>query len=489
MESSSLSAPTSPTTPKTIPLPQSPPPRTPASSPTSPTSQKSPIHSPTSSTTSSKGTTPKIAIIGAGPAGTLLARLLTLSSIPYTLYEADSSPNYRSQGGTLDLHTSTGLLALKRAQLFDEFLKHARYDGDHLQITDHSLRVFLKNVGAENKDGPGVREARPEIDRARLRQFLTESVPAENIAWGAKVKSLEREAREGTWRVKFDNDGEKQDEGGFTLVVGADGAFSKVRSTVLSVKRPEFAGIGEYDLAMPDAEHKAPELYKAVNRGSIFAHKEGIRLALQQLGDGSIGIYVLFRTERSDWAEREGFDTKNLDEVKKSLLAPGGLLDGWADLLRQSVERCEGQVTTRSLYQLPVGFRWEHAPGVTLVGDAAHLMTPYAGEGVNVALEDSMRLAQGIVDAVRGNGGGRVLADVLDNALREYEGEMWVRAEKVAKLTDELTKLWMFTPDTPGSVIAKTTALHVKFHTAPIMQPFATVGVHAWVAWKNLTGW
>ncbi|KAK4228293.1 putative tetracycline resistance protein from transposon protein [Podospora fimiseda] len=404
-------------------------------------------------------TTPKITIIGAGPSGTPLARLLSLSSIPYTLFESDTSPNYRSQGGTLDLHTSTGLLALQRAQLFDEFLKYARYDGDHLQITDHNLKVFLKNVGAENHDGPGVKQARPEIDRAKLRQFQTESVPAQNIVWGARVKSLEKEAREGgTWRIIF-YDGNRKSEGGFTLAIGANGAFSKVRSTVLSVRQPDFAGIGVYDMIIPEPEKKAPEVYKAVNRGNIFAHKEGIRLALQQLGDGSIGIY------------RQGFNTKDLEEVKKRLLAPGGLLDGWAGVLREAIER------------------WEHVSGVTLVGDATHLMTLYAGEGVNVAFEDSMRLAQGIVDAVRGNGGGRVLVDVLDNAVREYEGEMWVRAEKAARLTDELTKLWMFTPGTPGSVIAKTTALHVNFHTPPIMQPFATVGVHAWVAWKKWTGW
>lgn len=303
----------------------------------------------------------------------------------------------------------------------------------------------MKNVGAENKDGGGVKQARPEIDRRELRRILTESIPADKIVWSAKVKALEREEREGTWRIVFEGDKEERARAprdcGFTLVVGADGAFSKARSSVLSAKRPNFAGVGVFDMAIPDAEHTAPEVYKIVNRGNIFAHREGIRLALQQLGDGSIGVYVLFRTERSDWAEQQGCDTRSLEEVKRRLLGSGGLLDGWADLLRMAVENCEGAVTARSLFQLPVGFRWEHVPGVTLVGDAAHLMTPYAGEGVNVALEDAMRLAQRIVDAVRGNGSGRVLVDVLDNAVREYEGEMWARAEKVARLTDELTKL------------------------------------------------
>jgi 2-polyprenyl-6-methoxyphenol hydroxylase-like FAD-dependent oxidoreductase len=73
----------------------------------------------------------KIAIIGAGPAGCTLARLLQVAEIPVevTIFESDATPNVRSQGGTLDLHTDTGLAAMKKADLYNEFLKHARFDG------------------------------------------------------------------------------------------------------------------------------------------------------------------------------------------------------------------------------------------------------------------------------------------------------------------------------------------------------------------------
>jgi 2-polyprenyl-6-methoxyphenol hydroxylase-like FAD-dependent oxidoreductase len=73
----------------------------------------------------------KIAIVGAGPAGCTLATLLQVADIPIeiTIFESDLTADVRSQGGTLDLHTDTGLAALKKAGLYDAFLEYARFDG------------------------------------------------------------------------------------------------------------------------------------------------------------------------------------------------------------------------------------------------------------------------------------------------------------------------------------------------------------------------
>jgi len=74
----------------------------------------------------------RIAIVGGGPAGCTLARLLQISKAPIkvTIFESDAGMESRTQGGTLDLHTNTGIAALKKAKLYDEFLKYARYDGE-----------------------------------------------------------------------------------------------------------------------------------------------------------------------------------------------------------------------------------------------------------------------------------------------------------------------------------------------------------------------
>lgn len=73
-----------------------------------------------------------VAIVGAGPAGCTLARLIQVSKAPIdvTIFEGEAALDARDQGGTLDLHTKTGLAALRKARLYDEFLKFARFDGE-----------------------------------------------------------------------------------------------------------------------------------------------------------------------------------------------------------------------------------------------------------------------------------------------------------------------------------------------------------------------
>ncbi|KAK4455130.1 hypothetical protein QBC34DRAFT_420784 [Podospora aff. communis PSN243] len=436
----------------------------------------------------------KIAIIGAGPTGTLLARLLHLSSLPIsiTVFEAESSPNYRSQGGTLDLHTSTGLAALKEAKLFDEFLKYARYDGHHVQFTDRRLKSYLTIVGAGKPREDGVKrgkleDQRPEIDRGDLRRLLVESLPPGMVRWGYKVVEVRKGDKMGR-EVVFAGEGQRP-EGGFGLVVGADGAWSRTRAAV-SGQKPGFSGVGMWELSVPDAEKRASELKEAVKGGSIFAHAEGRRISVQQMGDGSLSVGVMEAQEDEDWAAREkcGYDAGDLEVVKGKLLEGEGAPFGsdWHPLLREAVQKAEGRCIPRSLWELPVGWRWEHCEGVTLIGDAAHVMTPFAGEGVNVGMEDAMRLARGAVKALEGGEGG--ITETLDAAVREYEEEMFSRSERVARLSYDLGRLYMFEPNTPESIIARTTALHVKFGQPRLIQPLADAVVHGLFLFKRITG-
>ena len=102
---------------------------------------------------------------------------------------------------------------------------------------------------------------------------------------------------------------------------------------------------------------------------------------------------------------------------------------------------------------LPVGFRWEHVPGVTLVGDAAHLvrtyylchtcrsvylscthqMTPFAGEGVNLAFMDCMKLAQAILSsAADATADAATNTALLDKNVRAFEEDMFARGKSNA---------------------------------------------------------
>lgn len=428
---------------------------------------------------------PNIAIIGGGPVGTTLARLLHLKapSATVTVFEGDASPNYRSQGGSLDLHADTGLAALAEAGLTDEFLRHARYDGESLKITDKDLRVYHQVAPSGGSGSTNDRQKsshlggpRPEIDRAELRRLLAESLPAGVIRWGYKLREVVP-AADGTprsTRLLFTVASGENGDGvhtetlsGFDLIVGADGGWSKTRGGALSSTRPFFSGVVGHELRVPDAAKRVPEVYALVNRGSVFAHADGTRVALQQMGDGSLTVAVFYRAVDEGWVLNEGrcgFDATDLAATQAALLGTGGRLQDWHPLVREAVARAEGRTTPRPLFMLPPGFGWQHRRGVTIAGDAAHVMTPFAGEGVNVGMEDARRLAAAVVAA------GEDLAR-LDEEVAAYEAELSVRAGSFARLTDELLHLWFFTSNSPKGPLPKVMSTHARFHAPVLLKP------------------
>ncbi|KAI3395776.1 hypothetical protein diail_859 [Diaporthe ilicicola] len=417
---------------------------------------------------------PKIAIIGAGPVGTTLGRLLLRQSpsTSITIFESEPSPDYRSQGGTLDLHTDTGLAAIKEAGLWDEFMKHARYDGESLLMTDKNLKPFwqVKPSPSPQQKGGHVGGQRPEIDRAALREMLIESLPADMITWGHRLRELQPGKEPRSTKLIFTlADGGTTTASGFDLIVGADGAWSKVRA-VLSDVEPMFSGVSNQAFEIPDAANTAPEVYRTVNRGSVFSHADGHKTNLQQMGDGSIVVYLNFRTDDEDWFKhpaRSGFDAWDLEEAKAAALQRYG---DWHPVIRDAISRTQGRTMPRSLYMLPVGFSFEHRPGLTILGDAAHLMTPFAGEGVNVGMEDARRLARAVTAA------GADLAR-LDCEVAAFERDMFVRAGEFAALTETMLKAWFFTEDCPRSVVPKALSTHASFHAPFLLKPLRWVNI------------
>ena len=105
-----------------------------------------------------------VAIVGAGPGGLTLARILQRNGINPTVFEREASVNERSQGGSLDLHHESGLKAMKDAGLMGEFMAHARFEGDTARIQDKTGKVHFEESpdDVKSKDDP---HARPEIDR------------------------------------------------------------------------------------------------------------------------------------------------------------------------------------------------------------------------------------------------------------------------------------------------------------------------------------
>ena len=379
----------------------------------------------------------KIAVIGAGPAGLTLGRLLTQRSVDVTIFEREASPKVRGQGGTLDLHEESGLKAIKVGGLYQDFLTHARYDADVTIFTDKRNKVFLDT----SKLGPGAPAdddahgdhgkkpdelKRPEIDREKLRQILLKSVPESAIRWGHHLVRVEDK------RLIFDH----TTAGPFDLIIAADGAWSKVRP-LLSEIRPSYSGISGFEFrhATPEKEHI--DLSNMIGKGSYFSFSDEKAIMTQRMGDGTIKVNAY--SKNSESYPKEVSASYNGEALKAKVLEQ--FVD-WAPALQDLIKYADAdEIKPWALYELPINYTWEHKNGYTAVGDAAHLMTPFAGEGVNAAMLDAYELTEAIMKGKDGD---------LEAEIERYERAMFPRAEETCWRTMR-NKTYMFRHDAPRS--------------------------------------
>ncbi|KUJ18474.1 FAD/NAD(P)-binding domain-containing protein [Mollisia scopiformis] len=402
-----------------------------------------------------------IAIIGAGPAGCMLARLLLQSPTPptITIFESEPTPDYRSQGGTLDLHPKNGLKAMKAAGLYEEFLKYARYESAVLRICDKNMKTYFGAPESRSKRG-----GNPEIDRAQLRQLLMESLPKGTVRWGMKLVSV----GEKDHALNFENGDVVKGED-FDLIVGADGAWSRVREVIDGTK-PLYSGITRYWTTIPKAETEAPEVVELINRGNLFTYSDGKGIIAQQMFDGCVDVSIGLAQD-----ELKGVEITSTDEMLKKF-------GGWDERLVGIVKKAESKVIGKSMYMLPVGYTWKHRDGVTVIGDAAHLMTPFGGEGVNLAFGDCVKLSEAISKAAKIGS-----QDELNRNVRVFEEDMWRRAEAAARMSTTMGEAMFLTPGAPRASIERWLLGKLKHELAAVLYPLAVAVVYTgYFAYKLL---
>ncbi|WP_086838071.1 FAD-dependent oxidoreductase [Amycolatopsis kentuckyensis] len=363
-----------------------------------------------------------VTIIGAGLGGLVLARVLHLHGIPVEVYEAEASPAARRQGGMLDIHPWNGQPALEAAGLAEGFRELVLPGREASRVVDSRGTVLLD----QPDDGTG---ERPEVQRGELRRLLLDSLPPGTVHWGHKVAGV-RALGDGGHEVHL-ADGRRF---GTSLLVGADGAWSKVRP-LLSDAVPEYVGVSVVETFLFDGDTRHPAATKVVGAGALYALAPGKGLVAHREAGGTLHTYAqLFKPQ--DWLA--GADAATVTAQAAEEFA------GWAPELTALITESDTPPVLRRLCTLPAGHRWDRVPGVTLLGDAAHLMPPN-GEGANLAMLDGAELGQALA-AHPGD---------VETALAEYEQAMFARA--AAEAADEDVYAIMFGDDAPHGMVAMLT--------------------------------
>nr|BFD86737.1 NAD(P)/FAD-dependent oxidoreductase [Streptomyces sp. Xyl84] len=346
--------------------------------------------------------TSDVTIIGAGLGGLALARVLHLHGIPAAVYEAEPSPASRAQGGMLDIHDYNGQIALEAAGLTDEFRALILEGRQAMRVLDPDGTVLFDKAD----DGTG---GRPEVQRGELRQLLLDSLPAGTVRWGHKVIGA-RSLGDGRHEVTF-ADGSTVVA---ALLVGADGAWSKIRP-LLSAVTPEYTGRSVVDTYLFDAGVRHPAAAKAVGAGSMIAVTPDREIFAHREKGDTLHAYVGLSRPR-DW-----FDAIDFTDSAAATARIAQEFDGWAPELTALITDADTAPVLRPLYALPTGHRWDRVPGVTLLGDAAHLAAPN-GEGANLAMLDGAELGKALA-AHPGD---------VEAALSVYERELFPRSAEAA---------------------------------------------------------
>ncbi|WP_409061660.1 FAD-dependent oxidoreductase [Streptomyces sp. SYP-A7185] len=377
---------------------------------------------------------PRIAVVGAGPGGLVCARVLQEHGIAVTVHDADASRTARGQGGSLDMQPDTGQQALRAAGLLEDFLAQARPEGRQMRLVGRDGRILFDALPPASDPTGG----NPEIDRGRLRALLLDSLTPGTVRWGHKLTHVEP-LGDGTHRLHF-TDGTSAEA---DLVVGADGAWSRVRA-LLSDATPVYTGVTFVEAGLDDVDRRHPRLAELTGDGTMMALDDNQGFVAQRNSGGHVRVYVGMRTDEH-WHRAAGLDLTDTAAVREALLAE---FTGWSPDLLAFITGAATGYTNRPLYALPVPHTWASTPGLTLLGDAAHLMSPFSGMGANLAMLDGADLARALVDH-----------PTVDQAITAYEKALLPRSVEAAEGAAEGIDS-AFAPDSAAQALAHMTQRH-----------------------------
>ena len=352
-----------------------------------------------------------IAIVGGGPGGLTLARLLQMQGAIVQVYERDLNRSARLTGSPLDMHETSGLAALRAAGLLEAFKAAFRPGADKTVLTNRQAEVVYSDHAVASA-AFGNAHFRPEIDRGPLRDLLLNSLLPQTVVWDRHFTAMQ--PQDSGWQLQFKNGATAYAD----LVVAADGANSKIRPYVTGIT-PFYTGITMLEGRIPDAASAVPHFHQLLDGGKIMAFGDAKCILGGQKGNGELGFYLSLK-KPEDWAATNGINYADPIQLQAWFQEEYA---GWSPLWQQLFGRDSAPLIPRLIYCMPLRQSWETRSNVTLLGDAAHVMPPFAGEGANMAMLDALELSSALASDSHHS---------LEEALSFYEESMRERGALAA---------------------------------------------------------